>query len=62
MMLWADEANDVTVVNVMYQTSLEDFVIVGYVVDTESGLFEVYEIAANAVMEVKQTRLPRSDL
>ena len=58
MMLWADKADGGTVVNVLYQTGLWDFAIVGYVADgAETGLSEVYEMTAEAVPGVKQTRV-----
>ena len=55
IMLWADEVDGETVVSVMYRTSLEDFVIVGYVV-SGSECREVYEVLASAVLGVEQTR------
>ena len=55
IMLWADEVDGETVVSVMYRTSLEDFVIVGYVV-SGSECTEVYEVLASAVLGVEQTR------
>ena len=55
IMLWADEVDGETVVSVMYQTSLEDFMVVGYVV-SGSECKEVYEILATAMLGVGQTR------
>lgn len=55
IMLWADEVDGETVVSVMYRTSLEDFVIVGYVVNG-SECTEVYEVLAAAMLGVEQTR------
>lgn len=55
IMLWADDADGETIINVMYQTSLEDLVVVGYVV-SGSEYREVYEITAAAVMGVEQSR------
>ena len=54
IMLWADEVYGETVVSVMYRTSLEDFVIVGYVV-SGSECREVYEVVAAAMLGVEQT-------
>ena len=56
IMLWADEVDGEPVVSVMYRTSLEDFVILGYVV-SGSECTEVYEIAADARLGVKQTHV-----
>ena len=55
IMLWADEVDGEIVVSVMYRTSLEDFRVVGYVVNS-SECREVYDILASAILGVEQTR------
>ena len=55
IMLWADEVDGETVVSVMYRTSLEDFMVVGYVVRGPECR-EVYEILATAMLGVEKSR------
>lgn len=56
IMMWVDDWQGENIVTVMYRTGLEDFEIVGYLVD-EEGYEQVYRIEAAAVYGVTSSRM-----
>lgn len=56
IMMWVDDWQGENIVTVMYRTGLEDFEIVGYLVE-EEGYEQVYRIEAAAVYGVTNSRM-----
>ncbi len=53
-MLWVESCEGEHIINVFYRTGQEDFKIAGFLVG-ENDCRKVYEVAADACYEVKQS-------